>query len=73
MFPLYMTLYNMWPWGGAIFGPRNKLGRGSLNDVTYQTSTLNALLFRKNIFFTFPYISLCKTCDPQGAPLFQGT
>ena len=32
------------PWGGAIFGPRdrklNKLGRGSLGDASYQISRL---------------------------------
>ena len=27
--------------------------------------------FRQEDFFTFPYISQCKTCDPAGRAIFQ--
>ena len=26
--------------------------------------------FREEDFFVFPYIRLCKTCDPKGEPIF---
>ena len=49
----------------------NKLGRGLLDDATYQISMLQALWFQTRRFFQcFSYISLCKTCDPRGGPIF---
>ena len=49
----------------------NKLGRGQLGDATYQISRfLRPYGLRQEDFITFPYISLCKTCDPQGRAIF---
>ena len=50
-----------WPLGYNL----NKLGRGSLGDASYQISRLYALWFQtRRFFYGFPYISLCKQCDP---------
>ena len=48
----------------------NKLGRCPLGDAKYQISRLLAFGFRKEDFFIFPDIILCKTCDPQGRSIF---
>ena len=48
----------------------NKHGRDPLYDATYQILRLEALWFQTRIFFShFPYISLCKTCDPRGGAI----
>ena len=59
---------------GTIFGHQghnlNKLGRGPLGDATYQISRPRTLWFQtRNCFHVLPYISLCKTCDPQGGAI----
>ena len=56
---------HFWPPGYNL----NKLGRGLLGDATYQISRLYALWFQTRRFFQyFPYISLCKQCDPRVGP-----
>ena len=56
--PMFFT------WGHNL----NKLGRGSLDNVTYQISRLLAMWFLVRRFFScFPFISLC---DPRGRPIF---
>ena len=45
----------------------NKLGRELLDDAKYQGSM--PCVSDKKIFSFFSYISLCKTCDPQGGPI----
>ena len=42
----------------------NKLGRGPLGDASYQISSSRPCSFRLKEFKCFPYISLCKACDP---------
>ena len=56
-----------WPQGYNL----NKLGRGSLDDTTYQISRLYALWFQKRRFVhAAPPISLCKTSGPGAEPFF---
>ena len=57
---------HFWPHGHYL----SKLGRGLLGDSTYQIS----YGFRQeDCFQCFPYISLCKQCDPVAGPfLAQG-
>ena len=51
----------IWPKGHNL----NKLARGPLGDATYQISRdLGLVVSDKKTFSYFPYISLCKTCDP---------
>ena len=58
---------HLWPQGYNL----NKLGRGLLDDTTYQKSWLYALWFQTRRFFhVAPYISLCKTCGPPEAGPF---
>ena len=61
----------MTPRGGPFFWPQvynlNKLGRGPLDDATYQIPRLDIVVSSK-IVSCFHYISLCKTCDPRGGP-----
>ena len=50
----------------------SKIGRGLRGDATYQISRLFALGFQTRRFFShFPYISLCKACDPRGWAIFR--
>ena len=64
--------------GRGHFSPKgynlNKLGRGPLGDATYQISrlyTVYALWLKTRRFsHVFPYISLCKTCNPQSGAIF---
>ena len=56
---------HFWPQGHNL----NKLGRGALDDATHQIS--RPCGFRD--FFKFPYISLCKTCDPWDRFIFGPT
>ena len=50
-----------WPQGHNL----NKLGIGPLGYATYQILCLYLhLMVSYKIFIRFPYISLCKTCDP---------
>ena len=62
------------PCSGPIIGPHghnlNKLGRGPLGDATYHIKALVLVVSDKNILSYFPYISLCKTCDPWGGAIF---
>ena len=44
----------------------NKRGRGLLGDGAYQLSRL--CCFRQENYFSFSYISQCKTCDPGAEP-----
>ena len=66
----------MRPPGWGHFLPQghnlNKLGRGPLGDATYQISikALCLMASDKKMFSYFPYISLCKTCDPKGGAIF---
>ena len=50
--------------GLGHFGPQgynlNNLGRGPLNEITYQISKLWAFYFQTRIFLSFAYRSLCK-------------
>ena len=49
----------------------NKLGRGLLGDaihIKYQGS--RSCGFREEDFIIFPFITLCRTCDPQGGTIF---
>ena len=46
----------------------NKLDGGPLDEASYQISRL--VVSDKNIFSCFPYISLCKICDPRGVAIF---
>ena len=57
---------NFAPGGGGYMW--NKFARGPLSDATYQISVLQDLWFQTRFFFMFPYISLCKTCDPAAEP-----
>ena len=70
----YIKLYKTCdPRGGTIFDPRdiiwNKLVEVYLVmlNTKYQGSRLCG--FRQEDFFTFPYISICKTCDPLGGAI----
>ena len=72
VFPIQAYVKHVNP-GASQFWPQgynlNKLGRGSLGDASYQISTLYALWFQTRRFFHgFPYISLCKQCDPVAGP-----
>ena len=58
---------HFWPQGHNL----NNFGRGPLGDDTYQISRLVLVVTDKKIFSCFPYISLCKTCDPQDEPIFR--
>ena len=55
-------MYNIFPQGGAISGPRGtiltNLGRGPLGDAKYQIKALGLVVSDKKIFFTLPYINL---------------
>ena len=52
-----------WPQGHYL----KKLGRGPLGDATYQYQGCKHYGFRQeDFFYVFPYIGLCKTCDPWG-------
>ena len=49
----------------------NKLGRGLLVDATHKDQ--DTVVADKNIFLCFPYLLLCKTCDPWvGLFMIQG-
>ena len=48
----------------------NKLGSGPLYDAIYTKYQALGLVVSNKIFSCFPYISLCKTCDPQSGPIF---
>ena len=55
---------HFWPQGNNL----NKLGRGSLDDTSYQISRHCG--FRQEDFFQVShFIRLCKTCDPGAEPL----
>ena len=57
----------MTPGAGPIFARgqnSNKLCIGPVGDATYQLSRLNASYF--------PYVNICKICDPRGGPIFAG-
>ena len=45
----------------------NKHGRGPPGDTTYQCQGSKPDVSDK-VFSCFPYIGLCKTCDPGGRP-----
>ena len=73
---LNKSMLNNWPPDQGHFWPYgfnlNRHGRGLLVDATYQNSTPLALVvLDKKVCSCFPYISLCKTCDPQGETIFS--
>ena len=48
-----------------------KLGKGLLGDATYPISRFEVLWFQtRKMCHVFPYISLCKTCDPEDGAMF---
>ena len=51
---------NFWPQEHNF----NKLGKGPLDDASY------LVVSNKKIFHAFPFLSLCKTCDPRADPYF---
>ena len=57
---------HFWPKGYNL----NNLGRGPLNEATYQVLKTWALVSVKKTFKGFPYVSLCKTCWPLGGANF---
>ena len=65
VFPIYVYTKHVTP-GMGPFLPggqnSNKLCRGPVGDATYQLSRLKASYF--------PYINICKICDPRGGPFF---
>ena len=73
-FSIYKPMYNICPHGGAISGPRGTIWT---NLLEFHKVMLNNKYqgfrpcgFRQEDFFTFPYISLCKTRDPLGEAIF---
>ena len=61
--------------GAAHFWPQEnylkKLGRDPLGDATSQIVKAQGLVVSdKKIFSCYSYIHLCKTCNPQGRPIF---
>ena len=47
----------------------NNFGRCPLGDATYPNMQALCLVVSDKIFPCFPYISLCKTCDPCGGAI----
>ena len=61
----HVSPYHFWPPAHNL----NKLGRGPLGDATYQYQGFRSEDFRQEDFFQcFPYISICKQCDPGAGP-----
>ena len=59
-----------WPQGHDL----NKLGRGLLDDATYQISRLNVLWFqRRRVLHVFPISAYVKHVTPRQAHFSPGT
>ena len=67
-FPYVSLCKTLWPLGWGQFWPQgynlNNLGRGTLDEATYQISRTWAFWFQTRFLKVFPYKGLYITCDP---------